>query len=149
MEGILHTFGIDSRLIIIQIFNFLLLAAALWYFLYTPVLNLIKERQQKIEKGVKDAEAAELKLHEADTERKEIVTTAHKEAEAITARATEHAKERSSEIVGSAEEKATHIVSDAQAKSEDLKAQALRESEAEVAKLAVLAAEKVLREKQS
>ena len=41
--------------------------------------------------------------------------------------------------------KAEGIVKDAEAKGEDIKTQAKKDSEAEIAKLAVLAAEKVLR----
>jgi len=148
MEGILHTFGIDARLIIIQIFNFVLLAAALWYFLYTPVLNLLKDRQEKIEKGVADANAAKQRLSEAEDERLQIVAAAHKEAEEIDARARAHADEKSAEVVKHAEEKATSIVVGAQQEGEDVKKRARAQSEAEIAKLAVLSAEKVLLEKQ-
>lgn len=147
MEGILTTFGIDSRLIIIQIFNFVLLAAALWYFLYTPVLNLLKERQEKIAKGVEDAKKAQDSLSQADAERQSIVSAAHKEAEEINARARSHADEKSAEIVALAEQKASSIVVDAEQKGEDAKERARKESEAEIAKLAVLAAEQVLLKK--
>jgi F0F1-type ATP synthase membrane subunit b/b' len=56
MEEIIHAFGIDQRLIIIQIVNFAILAGALGYFLYTPVLRLLREREEKIAQGLKDAE---------------------------------------------------------------------------------------------
>lgn len=147
MEGILTTFGIDSRLIIIQIFNFVLLAAALWYFLYTPVLQLLNERQEKIKKGVADAESAEHKLAEADAEKQQIISFAHKEADEINTRARAHADEKSTEIITNAEQKATAIVVDAGHKGEEAKARAHKESEAEIAKLAVLAAEQVLLKK--
>lgn len=147
MEGILTTFGIDSRLIIIQIFNFVLLAAALWYFLYTPVLKLLNERQEKIKKGVADAESAEHKLAEADAEKQQIISFAHKEADEINTRARAHADEKSTEIITNAEQKATAIVVDAEHKGEEAKARAHKESEAEIAKLAVLAAEQVLLKK--
>ena len=38
--------------------------AALTYLLYKPVLKLLKEREEKIAKGVKDAEEAEKALEE-------------------------------------------------------------------------------------
>lgn len=148
MEAILHTFGIDVRLIIIQIVNFALLAVALWYFLYTPVLNLLREREERIKRGVEDAEAAKEKLARADEERREVVSAAHKEAEEVAARAKEFADERSKEILAAAEDKAAQTIDDAQKKRQELKEAAIRESEAEVAKLAVLAAERVIRERQ-
>jgi len=148
MQEVLQAFGIDWRLIVIQVFNFALLMAALWYFLYTPVLNLIKERQDKIAKGVTDAdEAAELR-EKANEERAETLESAHKEAEAVVARAETAAQEQSAEIVSSAEQRAESIVRDAHARGDEEKAKLKREAEAEVAKTAVLAAEKILREKQ-
>jgi F0F1-type ATP synthase membrane subunit b/b' len=44
-------------------------------------------------------------------------------------------------------QKASEVISDAEAKGANIKAQALKDSEAEIAKLAVLAAEKILAEK--
>lgn len=146
MEGILHTFGIDGRLIVIQIFNFALLGAALWYFLYTPVLTMLSEREKKIKKGVEDAENAAQALASAENEKSSILTEANKEAESVATRATLHAKEKAALIAAEADAKAARTIADAQQKGEDLKAQARKESEDEIAKVAVLAAEKVLRQ---
>jgi F0F1-type ATP synthase membrane subunit b/b' len=48
MEAIVEAFGIDAHLIIVQIVNFAILMAALGYFLYTPILNLLRDREEKI-----------------------------------------------------------------------------------------------------
>ena len=58
MEEIIHAFGIDWRLIVIQMFNFAVLAGALWYFLYTPVLTILSDREAKLKKGVEDVPQA-------------------------------------------------------------------------------------------
>ncbi|HMA79010.1 MAG TPA: hypothetical protein VKP88_07860, partial [Candidatus Paceibacterota bacterium] len=58
MEQLIQAFGIDTRLIVVQIINFGLLLALLSYFLYRPILNLLEEREAKITQGIKDAEAA-------------------------------------------------------------------------------------------
>ncbi len=147
MEEIIHAFGIDGRLIVIQIFNFAILAAALWYFLYTPVLKLLSEREAKIQKGVDDALKAESALKDADAEKNTIVSSAHKEAEEIGARAKAYADVKAGEIVSEAQKKAAQVLASATARGEELKVQARKESEAEIAKVAILAAEKILREK--
>ena len=67
MEEILHAFGIDWRLILIQVVNFGILAGALWYFLYTPVLKILNDREEKIRKGIEYAEAAQETRAEAGT----------------------------------------------------------------------------------
>lgn len=147
MQEILEAFGIDWRLIAIQIFNFVALVVILWYFLYQPVLRILNERQERIAKGVKDAEDAAKALKNADKEKSAIVTKAHTEAGEIVDRAKKHADEKGALILEEAQDKADRIMSDAKDKGEELKAQAREESEAEIAKLAILAAEKVLKEK--
>jgi F-type H+-transporting ATPase subunit b len=147
MESLIHAFGIDIRLITIQIINFVVLAGALSYFLYKPILGILKEREEKIKQGVEDAKAAGEAKERADTERKEIVGAAHLEAEAVSRRAEEHAKEKASELVRAAESEAADKLRIAGEKAEALAAEAKSKSEAEVAKLAVLAVEKLVSEK--
>lgn len=149
MEQLIHAFGIDARLIVIQIINFVVLVALLSYFLYKPVLKLLREREQKIAQGIKDAEAAASARARAEEERKAVLAAAHSEAEAVSSRAKEHAGTEAEEIVAAAREKAATIVAGAQVQGDELKAQALKQSEGEVAKVAILAAEKILREKAS
>jgi F-type H+-transporting ATPase subunit b len=147
MEEILHAFGIDGKLIVIQIVNFAILAGVLTYFLYTPVLKLLSEREAKIKKGVEDAENAAKALSEADTEKKSIVASAHKDAEEIAIRAKQFADQKSADIIRDAEAKGASLLESAHMRGEEIKVQARKESDAEIAKLAVLAAEKILREK--
>jgi len=149
MEEIIRAFGIDWRLIVIQMFNFAILAGALWYFLYTPVLTIIKDREEKLKKGVEDAEAATQARLNANDEKATILTKAHTDASDIVARAAVHAGEKGDSIVRDAEDKAQRALEDAKQKAEEIKVQAHKESEAEIAQVAILAAEKVLVERLS
>lgn len=149
MQEILHAFGIDWRLIVIQIFNFGVLAGILWYFLYTPVLKLLNDREEKIKNGILDAEDAARAKSEADVEKTAILKDAHGEAGQIVARATTYAEEKEKKILHEASEKIARDIASAKALSEELKAQALKESESEIAKLAILGAEKVLMKERS
>lgn len=147
MDEIINAFGIDLRLIIIQIVNFTILMVALGYFLYKPILKLLKEREEKIAQGIKDAELAAGAKAEADSEKQVVLSAAHGEASAIASRAKTSAEAKTAEILSAAQDKAVQVLKEAEAKSEQLKKQALADSEKEVAELAILAAEKVLREK--
>jgi F-type H+-transporting ATPase subunit b len=149
MEQLIHAFGIDARLILIQVVNFGLLMAVLTYFLYKPVLKVLAERQEKIAQGMKDAEEAGKAKAEATEEKKSVIAAANKEAEAMTSRAKEHAVVKADEILAAAQVKAEQVAKDAALRAEETKATSLKESEAEIAKLAVLAAEKVLKERVS
>jgi F-type H+-transporting ATPase subunit b len=149
MEQLIHAFGIDARLILLQVVNFGLLMAALTYFLYKPVLKVLKDREEKIAQGIRDAEEAGKARSSAEEEKKGILTAANKEAQAMEARATEHAATKADQIVSDAHKKAEQVIKDAGDRSSEIKAQVLKETEAEIAKLAVLAAEKVLKERTS
>lgn len=145
MEEIVHAFGIDWRLIVIQMFNFALLLGALWYFLYTPILKLLEAREAKIKQGVTDAENAARSLKEADTAKSAILKEARGEAETIVAIAKTHAEEKGAHIVNEAEAKALRMLEDAKARGEEDRKEAKRASEAEIAQAAILAAEAILK----
>jgi F-type H+-transporting ATPase subunit b len=148
MEEIIHAFGIDVRLIVIQMFNFALLMGALWYFLYTPVLKLLNDREATVRKGVEDAEKAAQALRDADTEKGAVLSEARKSAETIVADAKTHALSRGTDIVHEAEAKAARVLEDAKARAEEERIRAHKASEAEIAQAAILAAEKILATKQ-
>ena len=147
MEDLLHAFGIDGRLIVIQIFNFALLAGVLWYFLYEPILKLLDERREKVKKGIEDAEAAAKARGQAEEEKRGILSEAQQEAQGVVTRAREAGDEKRKTIVADAEAEALRLIATAKSEGIELKEQLRKESEAEVAKAAILAAEKILRTK--
>lgn len=147
MESLLNAFGIDGRLIVIQIFNFALLAGVLWYFLYEPVLKLLDERREKVRKGLEDAEEAARARASAEDEKRQVLGEAQKEAQSVVARAREAGEEKRKGILSEAEAEAARLIARSKAEGEELKEQLRRESEAEIAKAAILAAEKILRTK--
>lgn len=147
MQQLFAAFGIDWRLLIIQGINFGVLLAALWYFLYGPITKMIDERREKIAEGIRQAEAAERNLQAAKEEGEGIIGSAAREAEALSQSARMRADERGAEIVRAAEEKAQAVMKDASARAEEAQRQAMLSSQKEIARAAMLAAEKILREK--
>ena len=145
MEQLFDAFGIDWKLLIAQLVNFGVLFVALTWLLYKPVMKTLDERRQKIAQGIEDAEAATQKLATADEEASVVVRTAESEAEGIVASGREAATAEKARIMKEAEARAAQVATDADMRAKETAAQALKESEKEVARLAVLAAEKVLR----
>lgn len=145
MESLIHAFGIDARLITIQVLNFLVLAGLLSYFLYKPLLRLLEDRENKIKQGLADAEAAKEALSGAEAEKKELLAAAEGKASDTQARAEKHAKAQAEAILDEANAAAAERLKQAEARAEALKTEAIRQSEAEVAKAAILAAEAILK----
>jgi F-type H+-transporting ATPase subunit b len=144
MDQLFSTFGIDGKLLLTQVINFAVLLTALSYFLYTPLMNLIDERRKKIAEGVAAAEAASQRLAAAQAESQELVGAGAREAEGLVAAARVRAEEKGTEIVEGARSKADALLKEAQAGAEESKRRAMAESEKEIAKAALLAAEKIL-----
>ncbi|MFM2423899.1 MAG: F0F1-type synthase subunit b, F-type H+-transporting ATPase subunit b [Candidatus Parcubacteria bacterium] len=149
MEDIIATFGIDLRLIIIQMVNFLVLMGILGYLLYNPILNLLKEREEKIAQGIKDAENAARAKADADIAKQAVLTAAHEEARDINTRAKQAAEEKSAVLMNEAEEKANAVVRNAELRATEAATKIQKDAEGEIAKTAILAVEKMLRERTS
>ena len=144
MGELFETFGIDTRLLLIQAVNFGITLVVLWWFLYRPIFKIISERQKKIAEGVAAAERAQEAATRTERERSRIVGEARHQADAIVAAAEQQGKTERGDILKSAQGRADAIVSDAKAQGEELKRESLKESEKEIARIAVLAAEKIL-----
>lgn len=149
MESIISSFGIDWRLLVIQGVNFGVLLAALTYFLYKPMMKMIDERRDKIAEGVRAAEAAAQRLADAKEEGDKMIGEGAREAESIVAAARARADEKGAEMVKAAEHKADALLKDATARAEEAQRMALAQSEKDIAKAALLAAEKILATKHS
>ncbi len=147
MSSVLGVFGIDWHLLLAQGVNFIVLAALLTWLLYKPVMKIVREREAVIAQGVDDAEKAKALLTDADSEVKTRLSGAETEAEAIVASAREDATSEKARIVAEANARAAASIADAEARAKEAQAKALRESEKEIARLSILAAEKVLKQK--
>ena len=148
MDKVIAVFGIEWELLIAESVNFLILLAILTYFLYRPVMKVLADRAAAIKKGLADADAAAKALEVTEGARAGVIAEAHHEAEMIVARAEDEGKTERNSIVKSAQDRAEAVLKDAAQSAEEAKRRALKESEAEIARTAVLAAEKILRTNQ-
>lgn len=99
---LIKNFGIDPILLVAQIVNFLIVLYLLRKFLYKPVLDLLKKRQDSIREGVEKSEEARIRLEKVLQEEKKILTKAQAQAKKI----VEDAKLQSLELSGLLEENA-------------------------------------------
>lgn len=145
MGSLLHAFGIETHLLIAQLVNFAVLFAVLWYILYRPVMKTLDERRMIVAKGVEDAQEASAALEGATEKAGEIARAAETDAEGIVSRAREEAGTERDRLMKEAQLRAEGIEKDAQARAQETADRALRESEKDIARLAILAAEKAMR----
>lgn len=146
MNQLLSAFGIDWRLLLTQAVNFGIVLLALWYFLYKPVMQMLERRREIVAQGVEDAERAAEKLAGADAVAAKRVTAAEAEAETIVKTAHAAASQDRSKMLTEAEERAAQIAKDADLRAAELAERVRRESEKDIARLAMLAAGKLMKE---
>lgn len=147
MSELISKLGIDWKLLIAQIVNFLVLLFVLYKFAYGPILAMLDKRQKKIEKGLADADEAHKKLAESEEKQKEILKKARGEAKVIVEKAYIQAEKSKSEIAVEAKVQAERILANAKMEIEREKEKTIGEIKSEIGGLVVAAAEKVIEEK--
>lgn len=145
MGDIINTFGVDWRLLVIQAINFGLLLLILWHFLYKPVTQMLEKRRLTIEKGVKDAERVEVKLASMKEYEGKIIDKATQKASQLVEEGKQRATIQETELMHQAEARSSHVLKEAYQKAEEAKRKALEDSQGEIARLAILGAEKILK----
>lgn len=145
MEQIINVFGVNWKLFLIQAVNFGLLLALLYRFLYRPVLGMIDTRREKIENAIKKADQMESDFGEAELKKAELLREATAKGDAIIDAAKKHAEAEEHTIMKEAHRKAVHLINEAERRAERERQDMIDATEREVARTAVLAAEKILR----
>ena len=140
-----NAFGVDVPKLIFQVINFLLLLYLLNRFLFKAVIRMLDERQQRISKGLEDAEAAARDRDLARAEREAALDEARKEAQAMIARATKIADDSKAEILAEAKAQAEKATSKARDEITAEKDRALAELRTHVAELAIEAAGRLVK----
>ena len=147
MSELLSKLGIDWKLIIAQIVNFLVLLFVLYKFAYGPILGMLEKRQKKIEKGLADADKAQKNLEKSEEKQKEILRKARTEAKDIVEKAHMQAEKSKSEIAVEAKAQSEKILVDAKKQISQEKEKMISEVKSEIGSLVVAATEKIILER--
>lgn len=136
--------GIDVGVLIAQLVNFFLLLALLTLVLYRPVTKMLRERSERIAKGLLDAELAEKRAAQAEAEYQKRMEEARREAQAIIAQARENAEKERQAILARAQAEAQELRTRTEQELERERREALQALQSQVADLAIAAAGQVL-----
>ncbi|MEX2029276.1 MAG: ATP synthase F0 subunit B [Candidatus Paceibacterota bacterium] len=147
MDSLISTFHIDWKIIIAQAVNFGIVFVVLYIFALKPLNKLMEERKERIQKGLSDAKRSDELLQKANDEYKQhtiklrkISTDAQKELQ----KDLEKLKEKNLEKIKQDNEEWTK----SRMKQMEIDKKTLVESaKNELASLAILAAEKIMAEK--
>jgi len=138
---------IMPSVIAFQTINLIVFLFILNYLVFKPLLKLIKERAEKIKRGVEDAEKANLMIQESEETRHDMLRNTKLESRAILEDARKSAENVKADIIENAQKEAGKIVIAGTNAIEEQKAKVAKELQYKMADMVVMAAEKILRKK--
>jgi F-type H+-transporting ATPase subunit b len=144
---LVHALGIDWRLLIAQIVNFLILMGALSFILYKPLIAVLEKRRTRIEESMVNAERIGAELKRTGAEQARILSEARIESQRIITEATERAETQRNAVLERAKAEVASIVAQSKIQLSADREQLVREVRAQAAELVALATEKVIGEK--
>ncbi|MFH1855187.1 MAG: F0F1 ATP synthase subunit B [bacterium] len=140
----LESLGIDWRLLIAQIINFLILLFLLRFFLYKPIVGMLIKRKEKISQGLKDAQDAKEQLEQASAKSKQTLTEASLVSEKIISSAKREMEEQTGAEIKRAQLKAEEILASSRKQAALEQAKIVEKAKREITDLALTISEKVI-----
>ncbi len=133
--------------IIAQVLNFLFLVFILAKFAYKPVINMMEERKNKIASDLENAELAKAEAEKLKAEYSAQLAAVRQEAQSIIDGARKTAQSVHDKIIAETKAEQEQIIASAKDAIALEKQQALSEVRAQVIKLSLVAAGKILEQK--
>ncbi len=144
MDSFFQNFGIDWKLLIIQIINFGFLLYILKRFLYKPILGVLDHRQNQVKKNLDSAEEMKKELATFHLQREDDSRLAHLEVEKALKVASEHAAAIEAKAIEDAKTSSAHILDQARQLIYTEKARIIQDAKKEIIETVILATEKLL-----
>ncbi len=147
MEPIINAFHIDLKIIIAQVVNFAIVFVVLYLYAIKPLSKIMRERSEKIEKGIKDAKSNAEILNNTKAEYEEALTKARREADKIFQEGKKEAEAKKILMLEKTKEEVAVMVEDGKKNLENEKIKMVTEAKEEITSLSVKIAEKILGKK--
>lgn len=113
MQEFITHFGIDWKLFFAQIVNFSVILIVLRKFAYQPILKILRNRRESIEKGLEMRAEAEKNLKESDEMRNRTLQQANAQAMSVVSHAEAIGREKQDQILKETDVKVEGIITDA------------------------------------
>ena len=143
---ILGKLGIDWKLLLAQIVNFAILLFLLKKFLYKPLLTMLNNRREIIEKSLEQAKTIEEEMKELDRRKGEVLVQARAEADGIMEKTLKLAENKRQEAIVKTKQDVATVISEAKEKIEQERREAFDHAKQELSFLVMQASSAVLKE---
>ena len=144
MEGFEELLGVNFFNALFTLANTLAVFFVFKKFLYQPVMNVIRSRQQEIDQQLLDAQKAKQDAQTLQQEYEQKLLDAQNTSQRIVSEAVARGQAREEEILRTAKAEADRLLTKASADIAQEKKKAITEAKGEISDLAVAIAEKVV-----
>lgn len=144
---ILGKVGFDWQVALANLFNFLIIFLLLKKFAFGPIGKLIRERQDKINEGISNAEVSTKLLENTKTEYEAVLLDARTKANEIIEQAKKEAVVRKDQLVDQTKVEIASMLENGKKMLETEKNKMLSETKKEIVGLVLQVTEKVLGQK--
>lgn len=144
---LLSALGLDLKIFIAQLLNFVILGFILYKIGYKPILKFVQDRTAKIEQGVKAADEAKTALANAKADQAKIIAEAKAEAQVLLDKAKVQAVAQGQQLVEHSKAEAQKVVEKAKHDIRLEHDKMMADARHELAGIVLLASEKLLRSK--
>ena len=141
---LLSALGVDLPVIIAQMINYGVLLIALSVLLYRPILRLLDERRDRIQKSMEDAKKIEAQLKEMEQHRQKSMKELDAKAATLLADAKKQADVARTEMLTAAQKEADALLERNKKQLEDEKRRMVADLEKTVAHVSVKLASRIL-----
>jgi F-type H+-transporting ATPase subunit b len=138
--------GLNLGYLLVQIVSFGVLFLILSAWVYKPLVKMLENRKEKIQKGLEDARVAAEARENAEAEAEKIVQAKQSEASDLVRQATARAQEVEKEMKAAAEKEIAEMKANARTEIEEERNQLLGEVRGQIAALAMSATQKLVGE---
>jgi F-type H+-transporting ATPase subunit b len=146
IEAVAGQFGINGQIFVSQLINFLIVLVILWRFVYRPIVKMLDERSEKIEKSIKQADEIEKRVSEIEKEKNDVITQAQKQAQEIIEKAHIQGQSRQDEIIKAAKREVERIIEKGKIQLSEEKTVMMRELRKDIIDISVKAATRILQD---
>ncbi len=144
MPEIFEKLGLDPKLLIAQAVNFILLLVILQKIGYKPILKMLNDRTEKIEKSLKQAKKIEEELQNTEEIKIAEIKKAKQESQEIIKDANELAEKKSQEMIEKTKVKTQEIVASAKQEIQAEKESSVAEAKSEISDISIQIAKKII-----
>lgn len=136
--------GINGGFLLAQIVNFGIVALALWFLAWKPLVAALEARREKIAKGLEDARAAELARANAERDAQKYIDEQRVSAQKLVEEGRNRGEDQAKSVLEEARREADAIRVKARQDAEEERNAMLAEVRAQVGQIAIAAAERVI-----